>query len=313
MRVLLFGGAGYVGYELTRSFVQNNDDVAVYDLFANGDERSRRKVSELAGVTVYEGTIADELAVRRAVDDFRPDVVYNLAALHYIPYCIEHPDEVFATNYRGLQNIIAAIRSKLEVKFIFASSASVYGSPNEICTLDTPTIPNDIYGASKLAGEHLIQFQLENYVIMRLFNVYGDLDPHPHLIPKVSRAAVRNETLELGTATAERDFVHVSDVAAAFYAARTAPAGEKYIIATGETHSVREVVDRIYSLAGSQGKVLYETATNMRAQDASYLSGDASKLRLLGWAPTIRFEDGLLSAIEAARQDLLTPEKIHEA
>mgnify|MGYP000845848756 FL=1 len=300
MKVLIFGGAGYVGYELVKCFLDNGDTVAIYDAFCNGDTSAHDKVSALGSVTVFEGTIADKKAVRRAIEEFCPDVVYNLAALHYIPYCIQHPDEVYETNYQGLQNIIQVLRDYPQTKFIFASSASVYGSPDQQCTLDTPVDPNDIYGASKLAGEGLIKYQLSNFVIMRLFNVYGSLDPHPHLIPKVARAAVRGEDLELGAMEAKRDFVHVTDVARAFFVARNGCPGDTYIVATGETHSVKEVVDKIYQLSGSLGKVTYGTVGNIRAKDASYLSGDYSALRALGWAPMVQFDEGLRSAIDAA-------------
>ncbi len=301
MNVLIFGGAGYVGYQLTKLFHEHGDTVTVFDSFSNGDQTARDKMKDLTGVAVYEGDIADTKAVHQAVMAASPDIVYNLAAIHYIPYCIENPDKVFATNYQGLQNIITEVGARSDTRLIFASSASVYGSPNERCTIDTPVTPNDIYGASKLAGEHLITYQLHNYVLMRLFNVYGELDPHPHLIPKVARAAVRNEVLELGTACAHRDFVYVKDVAKAFFVAKDAPAGEIYIIATGETHTVKETVDRIYALAESTGEVRYETAANLRAKDASYLCGDPSKLCELGWRPRAGFDDVLMSAVAAAR------------
>lgn len=299
---MIIGGAGYVGYELTKLFVANGDAVCVVDNFSNGDVEARQKIIDLQSVVVCDDSIVDHERVTTLIEEFHPDIVYNLAALHYIPYCIEHPDEVFDTNYRGLQYIIQALRPHPETKFIFASSASVYGSPNRQCNLDTATKPNDIYGASKLAGEGLIRHQLTNYVVMRLFNVYGNLDPHPHLIPKVAQAAVRNDNLELGTATAERDFVHVTDVANAFFIARQSQPGETHIIASGETHSVSDTVDMIYELAGSTGKVRYETPDNMREKDASYLSGDASTLRVLGWTPKVNFETGLRSAIDAARR-----------
>jgi UDP-glucose 4-epimerase len=301
MNVLIFGGAGYVGYELSKLFAERGDTVTVFDAFTNGDTNARKKIHVLAGVIVREGTIADADAVSEVFEASNPEVVYNLAALHYIPYCVEHPREVFATNYRGLQNIIVQMNKRPNTKFIFASSASVYGSPSAVCNLETPVEPNDIYGASKLAGEHLITFQLTNYVIMRLFNVYGKFDPHLHLIPKVAGAAVRDEQLELGTASALRDFVYVEDAAKAFFVAQNAPAGEKYIIASGETRSVKDVVERIYMLADSNGKVRYETKVNMRTKDASYLCGDSTKLRSLGWQPTVDFDKGLASVIAAAR------------
>ena len=302
MKVLIFGGAGYVGYELAKRFIENGDSVVVYDSLCNGDPDARTKITALKGVILYEQSISDVNAVKDAIHTAQPDLVYNLAAVHYIPYCIENPEVVFSTNYQGLQNIITALKNFPTTKFIFASSASVYGSPNAQCTLDTPTNPNDIYGASKLAGEYLIKYQLANAGLRRLFNVSGELDPHPHLIPKVARAAVRNEVLNLGTATAERDFIYVKDVANAFFIARLGEPGRTYIIASGTTHSVKEVVDKIYELSGSTGEVHYETAGNIRSNDASYLSGDSSGLRELGWQPTVTIEQGLLTAIDAARR-----------
>lgn len=302
MNCLIIGGAGYVGTELVRACLARDDTVTVLDNFSNGDSSAQARTAKL-GVNVIEGTIANEQVVREVIGQQNFDIIYHLAAIHYIPYCIEHPNEVFETNYRGLQNVITCIRELPKAPlFIFASSASVYGSPTETCTEATSLKPNDIYGSSKLAGEHLIEYQLENYVMMRLFNVYGELDPHPHLIPKIVKAATSDQTLELGTATAKRDFVYVKDVANAFYAARNAPKGSTYIIATGKTHSVSEAVDAIYRLSASKGTVIYDTAPNMRAADASNLCGDASRLRSLGWQPSVTFYEGLQTAIDAQRQ-----------
>lgn len=302
MRILIFGGAGYVGQELVKMFSKATHEVAVFDNFSNGDTLAVRRLNKLKNVTIFQNTIANGSAVEEVITEFNPDVIYNLAALHYIPYCFEHPDEVFETNYSGLQNIISCLAKKPHVKFIFASSASVYGSHPNICNLATECLPNDLYGASKLSGEYLIKYQLENYVIMRLFNVYGNQDPHPHLIPKVIKAAVSNQNLNLGTAIAKRDFIHVNDVANALFVAINAPSKETYIVASGKSYSVKEIVEKIYKIANSSGIVTYDTIENIRSKDAPELMGDASKLESLGWSSSIELDEGLAAAIEEFRK-----------
>lgn len=302
MKVMIFGGAGYVGQELVKKFAEQHHEIAVYDSFTNGDLTAHSKLVVLDNITIFKHSVTDAKIVEKCVDAFKPELVYNLAALHYIPYCIEHPQEVFDTNYLGLQNILSSLVKSPHIKFIFASSASVYGSQNEQCSIDTPVSPNDIYGASKLAGEYLIKYQYKNYVLMRLFNVYGELDPHPHLIPKVVKAAVNNESLNLGTATAKRDFIHVKDVANALYIARKSAAEETYNVASGTAYAVKDIVDKIYTMTNSTGNVSFDTAENMRENDASFLSGDASKLIQLGWRTTVSVDDGIITAIEAYRK-----------
>ena len=302
MNVLIIGGAGYIGFELSKIFCdESTDSVTIYDNFSNGNVHAR--VDALAlGAEVIEGDIADREKLLEVFATTRPQLVYNLAAIHYIPYCIEHPDEVFNTNFLGMQNVITAIKSlSVAPKLIFASSASVYGSRTSPCVESDPYNPNDIYGASKVAGELLVKHQLTDYAIMRFFNAVGELDPHPHLLPKVARKVLAGERLQLGTADAYRDFIYVKDIARAIYLAKGAAAGAVYNVGTGVPHTVKEVVDAMFDYVGRENNVEYETSDNLRANDASFLCADASRLRQdLGWSPTVDFHQAIATAVMAA-------------
>lgn len=297
MKYLIIGGAGYVGQELVRLLTDKDADVVVLDAFKHGNKASF--IERFPEVEYIEADISEGEAVSSTVQRIKPDIIYLLAAIHYIPYCISHPDEVVATNIQGLQNTIDAIKlSVTNARLVFASSAAVYGSPTTKCTEETVSAPNDIYGYSKQMGEWLIRNQLTDYVILRLSNVFGRQDPIPHLIPKTAKFLKSNEPLELGNSVAKRDYVFVDDVASAFVYVASAPSGEIYNVSTGETHDVREVVNTLSKLTGSSSTITFETANNLRAVDADYLCSDNTKLQGLGWKPSVSFEEGLRTAIE---------------
>lgn len=293
MNILIFGGMGYVGRELVEQYAADPKNmVTIFDLQEKIDRVFPSNVRSIVG------DIRDASAVKKVVAETAPELVYNLAAVHYIPYCIEYPDEVIATNITGLQNIISAIRPNETTKLIFASSASVYGSPQSKVLESDPYSPNDIYGASKVAGEVLIRTQLTNFVIIRLFNVFGESDPHPHLVPKVTSTLAKGDTLELGTSTAKRDYIYVKDAARGFFLAGSATTGETFNLGTGETHSVREVVDTARVATHSTSEVIFDTTPNLRKRDADYLCANNTKIvSQLGWKPTVSFEVGINTTI----------------
>lgn len=302
MKIIIFGGGGYVGLELCKLLSRNSHDITIADNFSNGDAAARKKAFDL-GVSIAEVNIADTDEVNTVMQAFKPDIVYNLAAIHYIPYCITHPTEVFQANISGTQNIITSIKSLDHIKprLIFSSSASVYGSLDRPCREDDPYNPNDIYGASKVAGELLIRHQLDDYTILRFFNIIGGKDPHPHLTPKVIENVISNKPLRLGTRYARRDFVDVRDVADALYLAKDAPSNRIFNVGTGSTYSVEELVETVKEVINNHDfDVRYETPSNMRENDAPYLCADIEEAkRTLRWFPRHSFEDSIVSSIKS--------------
>lgn len=302
--ILVFGGAGYLGQELIKAFSNTNNEyqVIVFDNFSNGDSQAYQKIKATTTKIIIED-ISDAKKVSKAINDIKPCIIYNLAAIHYIPYCIEHPQEVFSTNIIGLQNIISSINSlSPSTRLIFTSSASVYGTREKKCRESDPYNPNDIYGATKVSGELMIKHQVKDYVIMRLFNLTGGNDPHPHLTPKIVENALKDRPLQLGAKTARRDFIDVEDVAQALYAARNAPQRTVLNVGTGSTHSVEEMVNETYQLLGKKPKVSYETPLHIRKNDAPSLCADTTAIQeVLEWAPRKRFIESIKSAIEAKK------------
>jgi|GEM_PF-143877 len=300
-RAFVVGGAGYVGSAIARQLLQKGYTVAVFDDFSTG-LRSNLPAPN-AQLELYEGTITEASEIRAAIYAFNPDVIFHMAALHYIPDCTNAPDTTLDVNTHGTLNVINAARElNSQPRFIFTSSASVYGAKTPAPQrVDAIPQPCDIYGYSKLVGEHLVRSRYNNYVIARLFNVFGDRDPIPHLIPSIVRQLL-NKRVELGNPDSKRDFIHVSDAARAFIAlAEQGVTAHTYNIGSGVTHSVQEVIDTLVALSSSTAEFIFQSS-ELRAVDPGALCADISDItRDTNWQPRVNLEDGLKTVLEASK------------
>lgn len=291
-RILVIGGAGYVGSALVAQLTSRHGTVAVYDNLASSDDSRLPQ-----HVTLYQSDVRDIEKLRSAFDDFRPTHVVLLAALHFIPYCVEHPDEAVAVNVLGLQNVLDVIRqSTMPIELLFSSSAAVYkDSEGALCEAsDLDQI--DIYGVTKALGERLIQAQCDHYKIVRLFNVYGEHDPHPHVIPRVyNELRSKVAELEVGDTTPERDFVHVDEVASGIIAVMESGKNKNiYNIGTGQTVSVQEVLDELMRHCNHTPQLKKNAPAHRRKTDRRVLKADISKIIAhTDWRPTIHFTKGI--------------------
>ncbi|MBC7943618.1 NAD-dependent epimerase/dehydratase family protein [Candidatus Saccharibacteria bacterium] len=297
-RVLVVGGAGYVGSAITKIHLEIGCKVMVFDNLSSGNRERLPLQNE--NLIFYEGSIADIESISSAVEQFRPEVVFHMAALHYIPHCINDPELVIETNITGTLNVIAAIdKLPLKPKLIFTSSAAVYGAvtaaPQSITAISQPC---DIYGYSKMIGEHLVSTRYEDYVIARLFNVFGDKDPIPHLIPSIVRQ-LGKEVIELGNPDSERDFIYVKDAARAFAAlAKQGKCQNVYNIGSGVCFSVKQATDIIKEMSGSSAEFVFQ-ATERRKVDPKILCADITDIMSdTDWRPTITFEQGLRTVLD---------------
>lgn len=294
-KVLIPGGAGFIGSHVTRLFAENQAEVLVADDLSFGKEEYVDDRAEFVEVDITTERFSE--VVRR----FDPNIVVNLAAIHFIPYCNEHPEEAFNVNVMGCRNVI---RSSLELTdleaLLFASSAAVYPPRTGPNSEQSEANPTDIYGRSKLIGEDLCRlFQRDTGVTtaaLRLFNVYGPNETNDHLIPAILDQLDRETpTVELGNLTPARDFVHVRDVAQAFLrVATTLDKGfERYNVGTGVEHTVEEVAKTIID-ASDYDATVAQASDRVRESDRPHLQADISKIESeIGWTPTISFEDGI--------------------
>ncbi|MFH5800273.1 NAD-dependent epimerase/dehydratase family protein [Haladaptatus sp. CMAA 1911] len=293
--VLVTGGAGFIGSHVSQRLLDDGWDVHVVDnCFAGREELVPDEV------TFYDADIRSA-EFRRLVQSIAPRRIVHLAALHYIPYCNEHPEEAFDVNVMGSRNVYEAARTLDDLEtVVFASSAAVYPPGDAPNREGDEVAPVDIYGQTKLIGEDLLQLFAAvtdvSCAAARLFNVFGDDETNPHLIPAIfDQLREGDRTLTLGNLTPKRDFVHVSDVADALVALADGFDGSyrAFNVGTGTECSVREVVGYIGGLVGEDIEIT-QTERRTRKTDRQHLCANVDRIRTeIGWEPRYSFVDGL--------------------
>lgn len=300
-RVLVTGGAGFVGSHLTHKLLASGWQVGVFDNFSTG-KRQFLPSDDL--IEIYQGDLRNPQEVQQAILSFQPEVVFHLAAIHYIPYCNAHPDETTAVNVEGSRILLEKCSNSKVQKIIFASTAAVYPIRNEANQEESDLGPTDIYGRTKLEGEHLVQaFHAKTGIpvaIARLFNVFGPCETNPHVIPSILEQIKRGDTsIELGNLEPKRDYIHADDVARAFMVLEqhTHKGCQIYNVGTGIEYSVQNLVDTISAVIGYQLSIR-QSPNLIRGSDRLHLKADISKITALtDWQPKYTILQGLRQLI----------------
>jgi UDP-glucose 4-epimerase len=315
MKWMLTGGAGYIGAHILRALHDQGHDVVVLDDLSTG---LRRKVSE--GVPFVEASILDTDSVTRALTDHQVDGVIHLAAKKSVGESVEQPHMYFEQNVQGTMALLDAIKAADVHHMVLSSSAAVYGSPDvDAVTEDTPTMPINPYGQTKLAQEWLVRDLSESgydlsWVALRYFNVagagadeLGDTGVF-NLIPMVLRALdngeapqVFGDTYPTPDGTCIRDYIHVQDLAEAHVAAVTqAERGGRtdiYNVGRGMGFSVLDVLDAVRSAMGSE---FTHEISAPRAGDPASLVAAVNRIHSeLGWQAQRDLADMVTSAWSA--------------
>jgi UDP-glucose 4-epimerase len=300
MRLLVTGGAGYVGSIVAQHLAARGDDVIVFDSLFRGH---RSAVPEGAKLVVGDLLSPDD--VRAALGD-GCDGVLHFAAMTLVAESVEHPERYYRGNVVGTLNLLDAMRDAGVPRLVFSSTAATYGDPqSDPITEDEPALPVNAYGSSKLAVDRMIGDECRAHglgaVSLRYFNVAGasgslgeDHDPETHLIPLILQAALgkRDHMSILGTdyptedGTAVRDYIHVDDLARAHLLALDKAVGGRhdiYNLGTSTGYSVRQVVDAVRRVTGREFEVREE---DRRAGDPPRLVAANARAREgLGWVP----------------------------
>lgn len=305
-RVVVTGGAGFIGSHVTRALLDHGADVTVIDDLFAGERDHVPGTATVCEVDVRSDECYDRLL------DIEPNVLVHLAALHYIPYCNDNPEETFEVNVMGTRNLLEAARELEGLRsVVYASSAAVYPPREEKHVVGDAPDPMDIYGRTKLVGEDLLElFHADTgvpAVSARLFNVYGPNETNPHLIPTIlEQLEGGNRSIELGNLSPARDFIYVKDVAEAFVTLATETAAlaaasdagdgdgyRVYNVGSGTEHTVREVAETVGEALGEDLTVSQATE-RVRESDRPHLCADPSRLESeTSWRARTDFVDGL--------------------
>jgi UDP-glucose 4-epimerase len=296
---MVTGGAGFVGRELVR-FLKERAEVLVVDLLRYGTPEWL--AGEPEGFSFRRVDIRDAAVAKAVIDEFAPDVIVHLAAIHYIPECDNDPANAVATNVTGTVNLLAACAPG--TRFVFASSGAVY-LPDEAPHREFESVvaPVDVYGYTKQQGEDYLRILATNRglagVIVRLFNVIGPGETNPHLLPAiVVQLRDKPEAISLGNTWPKRDYIDVMDAASGFAAAALGASPEPGTcevvnLGSGQQYSVSEIVDRMRSVLGLEFEV-HQDESRMRAVDRPFLGADISRIQeVFGWRPEHQLDETL--------------------
>lgn len=299
MKVLVTGGAGFIGSHIVEHF-QNKAEVRVLDNLRSGFKRN------LAGFKheFIETSILDRKAVRHAMNGI--DFVFHLAAMISVPESMKKPIECNEINTTGTLVVLEeAARAKVR-KLIFSSSAAVYGDSPATPKIET-VLPEPIspYAVTKLDGEYYCQlFTYEGRLqttCLRYFNVFGARQgtnsQYAAAVPIFVDRAVKHEPITIfGDGEQTRDFIYVKNVVAAnsFFATQSAATGV-FNVAHGQSITINELAKRVFQLISWQPKIKYAST---RPGDVKHSQASVEKLRAAGFAPAHNLDKGLKATIE---------------
>ena len=304
MRILVCGGAGYIGSNMTAMLAASGHEPIVLDNLSKGHK------SAVQQAEFVRGDLADYQLLVKTLNKYKIDAVCHFAAFIEVGESLQQPLKYFQNNVSNTQNLLSAMESADVQKFVFSSSAAVYGSPSRIpITEDCPKEPINPYGQTKLTVERMCHHQSQTgklyYATMRYFNAAGagnnsqlgeDHHPESHLIPLTIQAAMgkRSEIKIYGTdyptpdKTCIRDYIHIEDLCRAHLLALQKLDQSReliYNLGSGKGYSVKEVIQTVKEVSGKDFKV---TETDRRPGDPPILIADSKKAgKELGWQPQI--------------------------
>ena len=298
MKILVTGGAGYIGSICVEELLQRGDEVVVFD---NLSEGHRNSIDYRA--TFIQGDLLDPKSISLAIKTSRPDAVMHFAANALVPESMQNPYKYFHNNVCGGLNLLHAMVENGVNRLVFSSTCATFGTPDRIpIDEDTPQNPINPYGESKLMFEKILRWfdQIHGltFVALRYFNVAGaseNFGEHhrveTHLIPRVLQVALgRLPQAEIyGTdfptpdGTCIRDYIHVLDLASAHILALSTQKSDSFNLGTGGGTSVREVIDACRKVTGHPIPAVEKPR---RQGDPPRLVASSEKAKQkLGWKP----------------------------
>ncbi|MCX6538667.1 MAG: GDP-mannose 4,6-dehydratase [Acidobacteria bacterium] len=258
-------------------------------------------------VTLRPADLLDQLSLVRAIEDVQPDELYNLAAMSFVPASWDQPFLTGEFNAQGVTRVLEAIRMvNPKIKLYQASSSEMFGKVREVPQTEmTPFYPRSPYGVSKVFGHYITVNYRESYGLFAcsgiLFNHESPRRGLEFVTRKVTDGVARiklglADKLRLGNLDAHRDWGFAGDYVRAMWLMLQQPTPDDYVVATGVSHSVRDLVQVAFAHAGLEWKKYVEVdPTLLRPAEVDHLIGSSDKARkILGWEPSVDF-NGLIN------------------
>ncbi len=315
-RVLVTGGAGFIGSHLCEALLKQKYEVACFDNFFRGKEENVRHLLGRKDFTLIKGDIRDKKEVQKVVEDC--DVVHHLAAINGTKYFYEEPILITDVNVQGTLNVLQAAMDSNVKKITFASSPEVYGLPNKIptpedadCIFDNPTKTlRHSYSTSKYLGDILCAAFHEKYGLpvtaLRYFNIYGPRligTEYGQVVSIFIKKALEGKPIEIfGDGKQTRSFTYISDaVDATIWAQKKTKAeGEALNIGIQKETTINELANKVLKACKVKGKVEHKQGL---VGDARRRCPDTKKTRkILGWGAKISLEKGLEKTVNWFRE-----------
>ena len=306
MRILVTGGAGFIGSHIVDRCVAAGHEVAVVDNL--WEEGGGKEANLNPSVHFYRADVTDEGALARIFDEVKPEVVSHQAAQHSVSVSTRNPQLDARVNVFGLLNVLTNCTRVGTRKVIFASSGATYGTPTRL-PIDEDTLqrPESPYGITKMVAEHYLRYWQAahglTYTALRYGNVYGprqDPNGEAGVIAIFTKRFLAHESVRIDwDGEQKKDYVYVTDVARANLQAVSRGDNDIFCIGTGRAVSVNEIYKTLAQLTGYEPQI---TKSPKRAGDIyqSYFNVGKAE-RLLSWKSEVSFEDGVRAVWEFFR------------
>tara|TARA_R100000664_G_scaffold24806_1_gene34676 strand:- start:14901 stop:15869 length:969 start_codon:yes stop_codon:yes gene_type:complete len=319
-KALITGISGQDGSYLTELLLSKGYEVhglvRRHSVAENQDARLQKIEGE---VNCHYGDLLDYPSLHRVISDVMPDEIYNLGAMSHVRISFDMPSFTIQTNALGVLNMLEVYRTTCpDAKFYQASSSEMFGNSVDddgVQRLSTPMTPVSPYGCAKVMGFNLVRHYRVAYGLHAcngiLFNHESPRRGSNFVTNKVVKGAVAikkglQDKLELGNMDSYRDWGHSKDYVRAMHMIINHDKADEFIVSTGETHSVRELCEVVFSKLGMNYEdYIVQNPKFMRPEELKYLKGDSSKAReILGWKPEYTFESMMEEMIERWQKEL---------
>jgi len=309
MKILVVGGAGYIGSVCAELLLDQGHGVTIFDNLSEGHRRALDPRAEFV-----EGDLVDRQSIEKTLAKQQPDAVMHFAANALVGESMQNPSKYFRNNVANGLNLLDAMISAGVAKIIFSSTCAIFGPPERVPIDETmPPRPINPYGESKLAFEKILRWYGEihglKFVSLRYFNAAGasakfgeDHRVETHLIPNVLKVALGQKPnveifgtdYETPDGTCIRDYIHILDLARAHILALNSAKSDFYNLGTGGGASVREVIDSCRKITGSNIDIVEKPR---RPGDPPRLIASSGKIkRELGWQPQFQSLDAIIES-----------------